>query len=184
MDAFIGPDTSNALIARVRTFRDITDGLSNTAFFSEKVKGIGAKSTTQADSLSPSASYYSVAQPTPSNTPDPYYTQCKSLNTQTAALMPGTTQGFDGNGRYWHLDYSTYTRYTHVMPPNTWTCGWGSGGGEVMAGAFTASSRHSGVVNVLMGDGSVRAIKSTITMTVWWALGTMGNGEVISADSF
>jgi hypothetical protein len=35
-----------------------------------------------------------------------------------------------------------------------------------------------------MADGSVRFVKSTIAMNIWWALGTKGNGEVISSDSF
>ena len=48
-------------------------------------------------------------------------------------------------------------------------------------GMFTARSRHSGGVNGLMGDGSVKFIKSSISMTTWWALGTRNNGEVISA---
>ena len=35
-----------------------------------------------------------------------------------------------------------------------------------------------------MMDGSVRAIKNSVSQTVWWALGTMAGGEVISADSY
>jgi prepilin-type processing-associated H-X9-DG protein len=51
-------------------------------------------------------------------------------------------------------------------------------------GALTASSHHPGVVNVLLCDGSIRAIKNSINPAAWWALGTMNGGEVISADSF
>jgi hypothetical protein len=36
----------------------------------------------------------------------------------------------------------------------------------------------------MMADGSVRFMKSSINMVVWWALGTKANGEVISADSY
>jgi prepilin-type N-terminal cleavage/methylation domain-containing protein/prepilin-type processing-associated H-X9-DG protein len=46
------------------------------------------------------------------------------------------------------------------------------------------SSLHPGGANFLMGDGSVRFIKQTISPTVYSALGSKGGGEVISADSF
>ena len=48
----------------------------------------------------------------------------------------------------------------------------------------TANSNHPGGVNVLMADGSVRFAKDSINQATWWALGTRGNGEVISADSY
>ena len=64
------------------------------------------------------------------------------------------------------------------MPPNTWGC---RGGVEM---SHDASSRHSGGVNVLFLDGSVRGVKSTVSLPVWWALGTRAGGEVISADSY
>ena len=62
--------------------------------------------------------------------------------------------------------------YNHVMPPNTWSCDDSNNSWVNDAAASTASSRHPGVVNVLMCDGSVRAIKGTIAPTIWWALGS------------
>jgi prepilin-type processing-associated H-X9-DG protein len=62
------------------------------------------------------------------------------------------------------------------MPPNTWS----SGSGQT-DGAYAASSRHPGVVNMLLADGSIRAAKRTIGVPVWWALGTRCGGEVLSA---
>jgi prepilin-type N-terminal cleavage/methylation domain-containing protein/prepilin-type processing-associated H-X9-DG protein len=47
-----------------------------------------------------------------------------------------------------------------------------------------ARGRHSGGVNVLMGDGSVRFIKNTINGQTWIALGSISGGEVLSADSY
>ena len=41
-----------------------------------------------------------------------------------------------------------------------------------------------GVVNVLMADGSVRTVKSTVAARTWWALATRSGGEVLSADSY
>jgi prepilin-type processing-associated H-X9-DG protein len=46
------------------------------------------------------------------------------------------------------------------------------------------SSRHPGGVNAMMGDGSVRFIKNTVSLVTWRALGTRNGGETISADSY
>jgi prepilin-type processing-associated H-X9-DG protein len=43
-----------------------------------------------------------------------------------------------------------------------------------------ARSRHSGGVNVLLGDGSVRFVRNTISLTTWRTLGTMNGGEVLN----
>jgi hypothetical protein len=39
-------------------------------------------------------------------------------------------------------------------------------------------------VNTLVGDGSVKFVKSTINGYTWRALGTISSGEVISSDSY
>ena len=50
--------------------------------------------------------------------------------------------------------------------------------------SFGSSSAHPGGCNVMMGDGSVKFVKSTINRQTWWSLGTKAGGEVISADSY
>jgi len=71
----------------------------------------------------------------------------------------------------------------NVIPSNTWSCDYGQGGASIR-GTHTASSRHSGGINVLMCDGAVTFIKQTINVSTWWALGTKGNNETISASSY
>jgi prepilin-type processing-associated H-X9-DG protein len=44
-----------------------------------------------------------------------------------------------------------------------------------------ARSRHPGGVNLMLGDGSVRYIRNSISLTVWQALGTMNGGESLNA---
>lgn len=46
-------------------------------------------------------------------------------------------------------------------------------------GAVTARSNHSGLVQILIMDGSVRAASSNINSTIWRALGTRAGSEVI-----
>ncbi len=51
--------------------------------------------------------------------------------------------------------------------------------------AFSGSrSRHPGGVNAMMGDGSVRFVKNTISSQIWIGVNTISGGEVISADSY
>jgi len=48
----------------------------------------------------------------------------------------------------------------------------------------TSRSYHPGGVNILLGDGSVRFVKDSVDGRAWRALGTVGGGEVISADAY
>ena len=54
-------------------------------------------------------------------------------------------------------------------------------GGPTFA-AITSRSYHPGGVNTLLGDGSVRFVKSTVAGRVWRGLGTVAGGEVVAAD--
>jgi prepilin-type N-terminal cleavage/methylation domain-containing protein/prepilin-type processing-associated H-X9-DG protein len=170
----------------VINFSAITDGLSNTAAFSEDVKGVGAgtsnTSDTVIDPLQPTStvsnSGVSVGAATVSNS-FAFYQVCKSKN----PLAGGAALYGDwALGDYWHAGSITGgTRYNHVMPPNTWSCGYG---GTHDGGASTASSRHPGGVNVLMTDGAVRFTKNSINVTVWEAMGSRNGGEIIDAGSY
>ena len=60
-------------------------------------------------------------------------------------------------------------------------CTANAGDSDAFAGA---RSRHSGGINVMLGDGSVRFIKNTINHPVWIGLNTISGGEVLSADSY
>jgi prepilin-type processing-associated H-X9-DG protein len=56
-------------------------------------------------------------------------------------------------------------------------------GGPTFA-AVTARSYHSGGVNSLFGDGSVRFVKQSIDGQVWRSLGTIAGGEVLGSDAY
>ena len=45
--------------------------------------------------------------------------------------------------------------------------------------AVTSRSYHSGGVNVLFMDGSVRFVRNAIPLATWRALGTRAGGEVV-----
>jgi prepilin-type N-terminal cleavage/methylation domain-containing protein/prepilin-type processing-associated H-X9-DG protein len=164
----------------------ITDGTSNTAAFSERVKAIGSNITATSapfDAGKPTASLAVPANPVPiaqEGSPQPFYQLC--INTPPVPVN-GNQDAANFNddnisGAMWSSGQPSCTRYLHIMPPNSWSCRNGLQIGHV------ASSRHPGVVNVLFCDGSVKAIKSTIGLSTWWALGTRAGGEVISADQY
>jgi prepilin-type N-terminal cleavage/methylation domain-containing protein/prepilin-type processing-associated H-X9-DG protein len=57
-------------------------------------------------------------------------------------------------------------------------------GADLEAYIASYGSAHPGGANFLMGDGSVRFIKESISMPTYMALGTRAGGEVISSDSY
>ena len=166
----------------VVSFRDITDGLSNTAAFSEAVKGIGNNNNNATlDRMQPSATFRNVPRASTDDFPEPFNQACKQIGPLSPTGFTPYNLANSASGMFWHAGHSFYTRYNHVMGPNTWSCLNGSGGGH--RGAMTASSRHPGVVNLLMADGSVRAIKNSISLQTWWAVGSRAGNEVISSDA-
>ena len=62
--------------------------------------------------------------------------------------------------------------------------GWASDPAAWAYGQFGFRSHHPGGANFVLGDGSVRFLKETISESVYQALGTKAGGEVISADSY
>jgi prepilin-type N-terminal cleavage/methylation domain-containing protein/prepilin-type processing-associated H-X9-DG protein len=182
---FIGPNPTigSGRLAQVFGYRDITDGLSNTAGFSEKVKGIG--NANAYDPLRPTSTVLDVAATGNVRIPVDYSNDCLAANPTTTNLESGIYYSvYGGPGAYWYLGVPPHTRYNHVMTPNMWGCDYGSGGGNFIRGAHTASSHHPGGVNVMFCDGSVKFVKSSIARETWWAIGTMANGEVVSADTY
>ena len=51
-------------------------------------------------------------------------------------------------------------------------------------GQYGFRSLHPGGANFAMGDGSVKFIKSSISVNTYRALGTRAGAEVISADQY
>jgi prepilin-type N-terminal cleavage/methylation domain-containing protein/prepilin-type processing-associated H-X9-DG protein len=167
--------------------RDVLDGTSNTAAWSEKVKGIGSGGNNVYDSLKPTSSVFAAnvstsgsgtpAAPYQDAVPQFYQQTCLAINPLTSPLATGAI----AQGTYWWDGHPETGLYNHVMLPNTWSC---NDSNVNDAAAATAASRHSGGINVGMCDGSVKFIKSTVSPITWWALGTRAGGEVIDAASY
>ena len=181
---FAGPFSGAAAeTGRETKLRDILDGTSQTVAFSERVKGIGPNwNNTQFDNTKPTSTVVQAgSDPNPNYDPNTYRTVCMSQGapTQGSNLVGGNVRA--SGLQWWNCD-GACTRYNHVMTPNSWSCSFDNS--NESRGAFTASSRHSSSVNVLFCDGSTRNVRSTINNTIWWALGTRANNEVISQGDY
>jgi prepilin-type N-terminal cleavage/methylation domain-containing protein/prepilin-type processing-associated H-X9-DG protein len=75
-----------------------------------------------------------------------------------------------------------YQNNPKCTPPNT-TANVANPTGT-MAAFNAARSYHSGGVNALFSDGSVKFVKDSISLTIWRAIATTRGGEVVSADSY
>jgi len=147
----------------------VTDGLSNTAYFSEKLRGTGAPNPKTDLLIFPNQTSL-----------DATFQACTSLNILTAP--PLTSR----QGMSWVMGEMCCGLYNHVAPPNQTSCAAPGFTGNManMAMQVPPSSLHPGGVNVLMGDASGRFIKNSVDLQTWRNLGTRNGGEVISADAF
>ena len=172
-----------------RRFASITDGLSNTL--------LGAEVKT----YTPSYHDCGVVPPPGPTGPSSY----PDVPTVLASVAASPTSGcriatapldmLGGGHTRWSNGNAFYDGFTTALPPNTrspagtpavdsdLTSVDEDDGGPTYA-AVTARSYHSGSVNVLFADGSVHSIKDSINWQTWRALGTVGGGEVISADKY
>jgi prepilin-type N-terminal cleavage/methylation domain-containing protein/prepilin-type processing-associated H-X9-DG protein len=157
------------------TFAVVTDGLSNTAIFSEFVKG---KNLANAQIGNFTGYQMSIAEPTGYG---PAQFTATSASCQSTTSLTGAD---DQIGAAWidHL-VGRGGGYSHCNTPNLKQCYYnGAVAGNTDHGLIGAVSNHPGGVNLTMLDGSVKFIKNSINPATWWAIATKSGGEVVSAD--
>ncbi len=164
----------------------IVDGTSNTAAFSEWIRGdglqprgVGWGAQNGKDGLGQIYSFN-----TPVNVAQ--FAGQLNMDTQIALLcdQSGNAQIYTWKGDWWIADLFSYS---HTTMPNRRSCWYNDVGGRPWSGiasVVASASRHPGGVNTAFCDGSVKFIKSSIGPTVWQALGTRNGGEVVSADGY
>lgn len=144
-------------------FRDMTDGSSNTVFFSESTLGDGSTPPTAAP-VDESIVYVDARNTVGSGQP----LTDAACASATVFLTNRGAAWADGN--YVNGLFNTYYGPNDHRPD----CIRHSN-----PGFKAARSRHTGGVNVGMGDGSVRFLSDLIALPVWWALGSRNGGEVV-----
>lgn len=153
---------------------DFTDGMSNTIGFSE-VKAYQA---------------YVRNTTTPTALSDPYPADTAAVATLAATgsfrgeiahtewtdspchqsgfsfvFTPNTQVPFTSGGVAYDVDVLTQVEGSHATKPSY--------------AIITSRSYHSGVVNVVLMDGSVRSVASSISIDTWRGLGSRNGGEVL-----
>jgi prepilin-type N-terminal cleavage/methylation domain-containing protein/prepilin-type processing-associated H-X9-DG protein len=143
--------------------RDVRDGTSNTAAFSETLLGDGQSggATTPA-----SIQRQLLLVPGPN---DPTPAACASGS--GGNVWSGQRSAKWINGHYGDALYNHY----YLPNTNVWDCG----NGFSNKGLTAVRSNHPGGVNVLLCDGSVRFVSNGVDLTTWRALATRAGGEVI-----
>jgi prepilin-type N-terminal cleavage/methylation domain-containing protein/prepilin-type processing-associated H-X9-DG protein len=179
------------------SFRDFTDGTANTVTFAEHIAGdkpgtapitgvvyrgynVVTGTTTAASDANTLLNGF--------NNPTMIYTDL----TTCASKFNGTSNMLQSKrGGSWARGQTMQTLMNQFQTPNDKQyqgngCRFTdkNGNGTDYGFSAPASSWHSGGVNVMMGDGSVKFIKDSINRMTWWGLGTKGGSETISADQY
>jgi prepilin-type N-terminal cleavage/methylation domain-containing protein/prepilin-type processing-associated H-X9-DG protein len=172
----------------VVTFASIVDGTSNTALWSEYVKGNGATSNIKPglNAVFLSTSSFSTSPPSPALAAS----MAQTLQNARKLCTRQMQASYDLKGYNWMDGWSGGGGpYTHLIAPNQPACAYSNDGGlgkppledHSMVGP---SSFHSGGVNVGFLDGSVKFIKDSVNLGTWAALGTHAGGEVIDGSGY
>lgn len=172
-------------------FGEITDGLSNTIAMSERLVNEPTSYTQNGESVAPLQVEHVLGIAIGvSGTLDAPAT-CRTVTDGKFFVAGTTVQGTWGE--HWHDGQPMYVGFNTVLPPNGPSCSddggpWGDRANLVLPPA----SRHTGGVNAVMGDGSVRFVSDGIdtgnlgvrqtsggpsNYGVWGALGSKGGGE-------
>lgn len=165
-------------------FRDILDGLSNTAAFSESLRGLpdqrpenptGNFARRRIWINVPCVWHSNAAPPNPPGLANGYQPPYHPSDFEAATLP--ISRGWGGQrGAGWISGREYYTAYNHYHDPNSNVPDMGTCGN----GIFGARSEHPGGVNVAMCDGSVRFVSENVNLEIWRALGTRAGGEVLT----
>lgn len=155
-------------------FRDMKDGSSNVIAMSESVKGDnnGAKFNAFTD----------VARAIPMTGPDVSKSQTDIQTIGAAALAGGPANSLSIDRRDWAIGTCGQSVFNTLATPN-WkfpdaiACSTCSAFDN--RGVFAARSSHTGGVQTLMGDGSVRFISENIDFLTWQNLGHISDGNTV-----
>jgi prepilin-type N-terminal cleavage/methylation domain-containing protein/prepilin-type processing-associated H-X9-DG protein len=163
-------------VNQTTTMASFRDGASNTAIFSEWIKGQAVATGRAQNGLS---EVYNLGENSNWFSTDRQFMQLCNTVPITSA-----NQQWQWKGEWWA--YGATMIYSHTQTPNRTSCVYHDinqdGRGTITM--IGASSNHPGGVNVLFMDGSVRFVKNSVDYETWYAIATPNYGEAVSSDSF
>jgi len=185
-DTFTGDLSRGLFCPRARQYKGMeaaSDGTSNTIAMSErKISPWGGAALTK--------SGYIGQDVTGCDTNPQLCYNKKSTEIHSAIWDYTGQRAWDGP--------TTWNSFNTILPPNAPNCRAGTSGSDTGAAYISASSEHSGGVQCLLLDGSVRFVSETVhcndlTLTpptddtggpsqygIWGAMGTVSGGEVVN----
>lgn len=143
----------------------ITDGLSQTIAFSERIAG----------DQTPGSYTASRDVADLGSLPLDFFIGPDEALATCSNPYPVPTPHFSFAGSTWALGGYAQTWYNHVAPPNSRIPDCSAGRGRT--GMYTARSFHRGGVHALYGDGAVHVVSDSIDLKLWRALSTRSGGE-------
>ena len=169
-----------------RTMGALTDGTSNTIMVAEAVRG------GQYDGRMIKGNIAVVDNAVPS--------ACANVEREPGSNSSfAVTPVYEPRGLSWADGRPHSVGFQTILPPNSPSCNEGLANPGWSRGYYSASSNHTGGVNLAMGDGSVQFVSSTINCArtgtdgqnyngwvqpsgaspfgVWGALGSINGGE-------
>jgi prepilin-type N-terminal cleavage/methylation domain-containing protein/prepilin-type processing-associated H-X9-DG protein len=169
---------------------DITDGSSNTISHVESLVGDPNRRTMKhrggwgSGAIANSINLYDARENLPR-----ILQAAQTCQTQFLGNPGGS---YPNRGETWALGAPGFTLTNTILTPNSNQfifsyCRWDdycTGCGSDFGHLFVNASNHSGGINAMMADGSVRFIKDSVNQQTWMALGSMSGGETISSDSY
>jgi prepilin-type N-terminal cleavage/methylation domain-containing protein/prepilin-type processing-associated H-X9-DG protein len=149
--------------------RDFTDGLSNTLAFSE-VKAFQPRVQDAVLAVAPPTSPQSFAASVSGGAfaamGHTEWVCGRALHAGFTTLFgPNTVVPFSVSGQVLDVDFGSSREGNSATLPTY--------------GAITSRSFHTGMVNVLLMDGSVRSITSNLDLGTWQRLGARSDGQVV-----
>jgi prepilin-type N-terminal cleavage/methylation domain-containing protein len=157
-----------------RGFRDMTDGSSNTVVMSETLLGPGKQVSGPLPATEEVQRMIGFLGGSP-NSGAPGLAGI--VNPDLAALVPGVKLWYGNRGFGWIVGKPFSTSFCTYQTPNSPTPDLNSMG----IGFYSARSHHTGGVNALLGDASVRFVADGIQCETWRALGSCSGREVLGA---
>jgi len=162
---------------------DIIDGTSNVIAASEQIMGSGVNSTTSqtldVGDIIRGVGTAGAASSFPTQSTLNAWGAAALAKKQSGTLSPAARGDTGSNWAYGNVGLTVFNTLTspNSQYPNCVSCS--SCGTNDGVGLFPARSRHTGGVNVLMADGSVRFIGNSINNPTWQYLGAIADGNTV-----
>lgn len=156
--------------------RDITDGTSNTALFSEWIRGRGLNLSVVPPvplRSEPLSLIFGLVMPAGTSVDLAVaLSTCATTDPTTAPIVTFA------RGTNWWADLDQETTYVHELTPDSYSCVLPP---VLLRGtANAASSLHRNGVNIVYADGSVRFVSKHIDRKVWRAFGSINGSDAVN----